>query len=624
MAQLLDFGGGRADRLQPHLIGVNQAVTYTNIDNATGSLVPLPSDEIVTTTNIGTGSTFVRTINGQQTIVSSNDIRDYVFFQDGIYYSDRINRPKKIINGTEFNLGIVPPVVPTVSVDVQGLTGTIVYGATVSWQSGATINDRSESSLVGASITVTNGVIDVTLAEPVSSDPSFISPRVHLYRQNPSTSVYESLAVFDPGSLPRPDYRFRDTGGLTGTTYPQYTQDSTFNSIVPVPSLVEVSRPRIQYAYTYVSSLGRESAPSPLSDVVTPLVFANVTLVASSDTQVSNIRLYRIGGNLTELSLVNTFSNTNMTYQDTIGNPIDGAVNNSANNGVPPIGLKFLTSNNSVFFGALDDTLYYSEVADPDAWGALSFLDFDSNITGLGVVQNGLLVFTLSTTFIITGTTPDTFAKYLLNGNIGCVSHKSIQYLNNNLLWLSLEGICASTGGNITVVSRPLINIPFSTTPNLVRDSAVLNEEYHLFYNDGVVIMDTRYGVIFKDLDLNDVDSSMFDETTGNLYYTKNSALYNLYGGNGVREITYKSGQIGDGSINELKNYESFYVRSVGNITLKIFIDSNLISTTVINGIEEIKIPIQYRRGYFVEFEVTGDGILKEIEYKIEGRQNGK
>jgi hypothetical protein len=57
----------------------------------------------------------------------------------------------------------------------------------------------------------------------------------------------------------------------------------------------------------------------------------------------------------------------------------------------------------------------------------------------------------------------------------------------------------------------------------------------------------------------------------------------------------------------------------------KCYIDDELVSTaTLLEGFQEIKLPQDKRLGYYIQFEVTGTGVLNEIEYKVEGRQNGK
>ena len=132
----------------------------------------------------------------------------------------------------------------------------------------------------------------------------------------------------------------------------------------------------------------------------------------STDPQVTNIKLYRIGGTLTSFSLVVTLPNNTGTYTDNaIDVDLPGDILTSQNAGQAPSGLKYLTSANAMFFGALGDKLYFTEVAYVNNWSPYYFIDFDEPITGIGATANGLLVFTEYTTHIITGTSPTSLSN---------------------------------------------------------------------------------------------------------------------------------------------------------------------------------------------------------------------
>lgn len=496
--QLNQFNGGLSTRLASHLIGANEAIVYTNVDNKYGALAPIKGN-----TNIGT-SLFKSMVNFKATWVSFDNDTDFVEYQDKLYKSDGVNKPMKSSNGVVWqNLGINKP-----------------------------------SQAPGVSITA--------------------------------------------------------AGNLSGT---------------------------MQYTYTYYNSVdATESQPSVYSpDLVCLNSRVNITLVASTDPQVDKIRLYRLGGAITTPIMVVELNNTSQTYEDNIADiNLTNVALDSFTNAPAPTGLKYLIEAFSVFFGVLDDKLYYSDTAFPNYWNEFFFIDFPENITGLGLTQNGLLVFTKYKTYIVTGNSPSTLSKYLLNGNQGCILHKSIQYVDNTLMWLSTDGLCISTGGDIQVISRDKLD-KLSIVPIA---SIVYDDVYYLAHTTGILVSDFRFGGVFRAMNTVAKGFAIYNDT---LYACINDLLYSV----GTKALTetmvWKSPEYPDGSISNLKNYKSIYVSSTGSLTFKTYIDKLLVNTTALDsGSQEIKLPQNRRNGYTIQFEVIGTGTLTEIEYKLEGRQNGK
>jgi len=379
----------------------------------------------------------------------------------------------------------------------------------------------------------------------------------------------------------------------------------------------------LQYCYTYYNiNDGTESKPSVYSTELTvSSQSVNIDVVASTDPQVTNIRLYRLGGNLVSMELVVELTNSTQTYNDNIDDlSILGDVLSSFSNGQAPVGLNYLTENNAMFFGAISDKLWYSDIAYVNNWSSFNFIDFDFPITGIGAVPNGLLVFTEFKTYIVTGTSPNTLSKYLLNGNQGCVDHRSIRYAKNTLLWLSTDGICASRGGEISVISRNKLGKNY--VPTVINDSVVYDDVYYVAHSGGILVADFRFGTIFRTIDTIVDGLHVYNDT---LYYSKTNSLYSLGTSTGDKILDYKSPKLSDGQVSNLKNYKSIYVKCKGSLQVKVYIDDTLVITKDINiSTSEILVPQQSRKGYYIEFEVTGTGELLELQYVVEGRQNGK
>lgn len=498
--QLNQFSGGLNTRLAPHLINVNEAQVYTNVDNTSLSLKPVKGD------TDESQEVFPYMYNFNDRWVSSKNYRTYREFQEKLYYSDGKGVPQKSTNGINwFNLGI----------------------------------------------------------------------------KNPSVKPY---TVID------------GVGVLDGS---------------------------IQYCYTYYNDIdGTESQPSGYS--LEPSVSAqkiNIEVRKSTDSQVTNIRIYRLGGNITEMQLVVELGNIDTIYTDNTSDlDIPGSVLDSYNNGQAPEGLSYLTENNAMMFGTTDDKLYYSDIAFVNNWSPFNFIDFDGEITGIGPVPNGLLVFTKYKTYIVTGTSPNTLSKYLLNSNQGCIEHKSINFASNTLIWLSTDGACISNGGEVIVISRDKLGKTYM--PTTITDSVVYDDVYYVGYDNGIIVIDFRFGVIFRHLDTLVEGFHVYNDI---LYYSKANNLNSLGTNEELKEFIYKSPKLSDGQISNLKSYKSFYVNCVGSLQVKISMDgTEVITKDIDSDTSEILVPQQTRKGYYIEFEISGSGELLELQYLVEGRQNGK
>jgi len=250
-------------------------------------------------------------------------------------------------------------------------------------------------------------------------------------------------------------------------------------------------------------------------------------------------------------------------------------------------------------------------------------IDFDTAITGLGATPNGLLVFTHFKTYIVTGTSPGTLSKYLLNGSQGCIAHNSIRFVDNTLLWLSNDGACASSGGTFKVLSRDKLSKAFMKSLGLFRDSAVHDDVYYLGCDNGIVCLDFRFGLVFRLIDTVIDSFHLYDDI---LYYSKGGQLFSLgTGSSESREMSYRSPKLSEGQVSNLKNYKSVYVKCNGQLNLSIYVDGAVAMVKLIDEkTSEVLIPQPKRKGYYIEFGVIGDGELLELQYIVEARQNGR
>ena len=344
----------------------------------------------------------------------------------------------------------------------------------------------------------------------------------------------------------------------------------------------------------------------------------------SSDSQVDTIRLYRIGGTLSTYSLVEELAISTTSYMDN-NSDADIAGNHvldSFVNGKPPQDGKYFSEANTMLFLAKGEKLYFSELAKPYAWPATNYIDFDTEITGIGNVQNGLLVFTRYKTYIITGTSPLVMSKYLISGEQGCVNHDTIAFVENNLFWLSTDGVCTSNGGHVTIVTQPLLG-------RLARDDSINawqhDRMYFLALSDKIVILDNRYEYCIRELNY----TGWLGAYKDNMYIQQDGELHKLFSGENDT-MYYLSPVFSVGRFTEYKVFKDIYIAFKGQIHIKVWLhthdkpDQLILEKELDTKHLRRNLKCKALAGYGISIEVSGTGEVHEIDFTAVGRENGK
>jgi hypothetical protein len=271
-----------------------------------------------------------------------------------------------------------------------------------------------------------------------------------------------------------------------------------------------------------------------------------------------------------------------------------------------------------MLFGALEDKLYYSDIALPYAWPATNFIDFADTITGIGPVQNGIMVFTKFETYIVTGNSPDTFTKYLIDSSQGCESHYSISFVSNTLVWLSQDGLCASSGGAITIITANSLG---KLTLAGVNNSQVFDKVYYLSHENGILCYDFRYNTLVRTMD---TTIDWLGSYKDGLWASVDGQLKTMLEGEALT-YTYKSPMLTEGMYSNLKVYKDFYIKYNGDVTLNLYVDKALVNTKVLTGDTCYNLKaLASAHGYGLEIELIGTAEVSEIQFIAEGRQNGR
>jgi hypothetical protein len=231
----------------------------------------------------------------------------------------------------------------------------------------------------------------------------------------------------------------------------------------------------LAYCYTYFNSVTQhESSPSPTALTIGPWQRASVSIVlpASTDPQVTNIRVYRTpDGGSQDPALMQEISNS--PFPNSNATRIDTTPDTSLSIRVAP---EFLrndpppASKGFVFYGGriwgfVNNTTYYSgfeEIANgvpEESWPSGldgNFYPFDKEVQAHAPLTDGIAVFTAPRIYKIEGDSLDTFRRYTLLEKRGTRSRTAVTSLGGSVAWLDTSNtVWISDIGEISVPIRP-------------------------------------------------------------------------------------------------------------------------------------------------------------------------
>ena len=219
------------------------------------------------------------------------------------------------------------------------------------------------------------------------------------------------------------------------------------------------------YIYTYVSVFGaieEESAPSPVSDLITVrfgqiVRLSNFASVPVGRYNIKYIRIYRAvtGSTGSQYLYVGEIPVTDTQFEDNIKASGLGEVCPSLSWSEPPKDLKGLVAlANGVLAGFVDNRLYFSEPFMPHAFPVSYMLTTEYKIVGLGVFGESLAVMTEGNPYIVTGTDPAAMSMAKMPLYEPCISKRSIASDELGVMYASPNGMVLVNGGGAQVSTR--------------------------------------------------------------------------------------------------------------------------------------------------------------------------
>lgn len=643
--KLQQFDGGLNTRKAPQMLALNEAVVYNNVDNEPGTLrsvkAKLATDLLL--------DRFAYFYEAAGTWFSSMAKRDYLEFQNNLYYTDRGAEFKRVTGAAVTNACIANPTSSPALTVVTAPDKPNSVTAIVADSGTADIPAQEHSYMfvnVGAQYYSEGQIVVVDLNSGRAQTPSEFDFAVTLDKPLTPLQVITagygrtitigtaitgkavtfskvSGAPYGPGGINvyrLYEGKWRLIGNLAdeAATLADEVYDISANAELD-ESKIGPLKGTYQYVYTYYNAaLGLESGPSPLS--AESKLFGSMTVTGtflSSDPQVTHVRLYRVGGRLAEFTRVAQFAVGVPNYSDTIRDAdVEGTILGTEIYDAAPVGLKYLTESYAVLFAAVGNTVRFTPVGVPHAWPDEYVLQYDAPVTGLAAVANGVLVFTKYKTHIVTGTGPTSLSSQLLSADQGCISHDSVQTRAGAAIWASTDGLCTSSGDLVTVITKDKLG-KIALTP---VDSLVFDEVYYCLNDTGELLaFDLRYTPIFKQLTLG---ISALAKGNDVLYGWADGKLHELFASTALEEFSWRSPRFIEGRATENKLYKKVYIYSKGSIILEVYINDSLVisKTLATEDGHVIQVPQELQRGFFIQFAIRGTGEVYELEYEASRR----
>lgn len=252
---------------------------------------------------------------------------------------------------------------------------------------------------------------------------------------------------------------------------------NTYNLALPAPtgaptlsvvsgSLDSDTAEEILFAYTYVTSLGEESAPSPLSATIqwSPGMVIRLSGLTTppSGRLITDIRIYR--------SVTSATGSTDLYYVDeiTAASTYDHDLDTAPiQNAAPTVGFStpdddlegLIAMPNGMMAAFVDQTLYFCEPYQPHAWPVAYSLNTDYPIVGLAAFGSYLAVMTEGTPYRVQGSHPDNMTMEKIEEDLPCLSAKGIVDLGYSAAYPSTEGLVLMSASGARVVTQPLFTL---------------------------------------------------------------------------------------------------------------------------------------------------------------------
>lgn len=228
------------------------------------------------------------------------------------------------------------------------------------------------------------------------------------------------------------------------------------------------------YVATFVTDLGEESAPGPVSAGLEVESGRGVALALAAPPpgrHVTRQRIYRSnsGSERAAFQLVAEIDAGERRYTDTVAGERLGEVcptfgwaeppfrqQGGQPNGAAPYLRGVVAMPNGVLAGFYDNVVAFCHPWHAYAWPVAYQITTEHEITGLGVFGRSLFVGTVANPYIITGADSASMAADKLPTVQACVSARSIAGVGDGVVYASPDGLCLASSHGVQLLTAAL------------------------------------------------------------------------------------------------------------------------------------------------------------------------
>jgi hypothetical protein len=243
-----------------------------------------------------------------------------------------------------------------------------------------------------------------------------------------------------------------DFAALEGGFYYDVDRDASDSNILEDRS----------YVYTFVSNLGEEGPPSPLSAAVNALDGDTISITGMEAPptlfyEITKMRLYRTSSTAagTEFQFVKEFDVSTTTTESVTAQNL-GEILATTTWDAPPEDMQGITTMpNGMMVGFTGKTVHMCEPYFPHAWPAEYDQAVNYNIVALAALGNSVAVLTEGVPSILTGSHPRNANLRPYKINQACVSAESVASTADSIMYASPDGLVEISINGVKILTAP-------------------------------------------------------------------------------------------------------------------------------------------------------------------------
>lgn len=347
---------------------------------------------------------------------------------------------------------------------------------------------------------------------------------------------------------------------VAGVVYPLAVQPPSVKLTATLVGVIGAVYATRLYVYTFVTSFGEESEPSPISNELNVSPGNTVTLsgfqAAPAGRGIVTQRIYRsqtgTSGGTTLFFLAERPASA-ANYSDTIATDNFAEPLPSIDWNRPPDGLKGLVAMpNGMMAGFVGKDLYFCEPYRPHAWPEKYILTTDYDIVAIACYGTTLVVGTVGNPYLVGGTAPEAMVMERMELNMPCLNGQGMVDLGYSIAYPSYDGLVVVTSGAANVMTVDLL----TRNQWLELDPAnlVCGQFYGRFFasysytdtygelQEGTLILDQTGEAPFLIRSRHRADAMFYEITSGSLFMVFGTAIYEWDSKRAINDLfTWKS-----------------------------------------------------------------------------------